>query len=94
MIADVGDSANLRNLFLIPGAKVGNNFKCCFSLRSFVFRLCSKLHFNVPIRSNPFQFVQMQCFFVISLDFSSLIRTFAPYEVYITNPNDINDDEL
>ena len=36
----------------------------------------------------------MQCFFVISLDFSSLIRTFAPYEVYITNPNDINDDEL
>lgn len=94
MIADVGDSANLRKLFLIPGAKVGKNLKCCFSLRSFVFRLCSKLHFNVPIRSNPFQFVQMRCFFVISLVFSSLIRTFAPYEVNITNPNDDHDDEL
>lgn len=63
-------------------------------MRSFVFHLCSKLHFNVPIRSNPFQFVQMQCFFVISLVFSSLIRTFAPYEVNITNPNDDHDDEL
>ena len=94
MIADAGDSANLRNPFLIPGAKVRNYFKCCFSLRSFDFRLCSKLLFPFPIRSKPFQFVQMRCFFVISLVYSSLIRTFAPYEVNITNPNDDNDDEL
>ena len=30
----------------------------------------------------------------ILLEFCSLIRTFAPYEVNITNPNDDHDDEL
>jgi hypothetical protein len=45
-------------IFGFLGAKVWFYFVCCFSLRSFDFRQCSKVFLPFPFRSNPFLFVQ------------------------------------